>query len=81
MGIGTDTQNRYEGFLQIDVCTPLDKGEAEANAKLEWIEKLFQKGTEIDFVNINKVYRSSAMYEADYYKTVITVNWDADIDN
>lgn len=81
VGIGELSQNEFTGFFQIDICTPLDKGEEEPNKKYGYIASLFKRGTSFDDVLINKVYRSNTEKEENHYKTVVTVLWTARIDN
>lgn len=81
VGIGTESQNEYTGFFQIDICTPINKGESEPNAKYKHIANLFKRGTEFDNVLINKVYRSNTEVEENHYKTIVTVLWTGRIDN
>lgn len=79
--IGEEAQNRWNGIFQIDICTPLAKGVDEANAKYEWIAKLFSRGACFGDVEINSVYKAREGAEKDYYRTVVRVEWTADIDN
>jgi hypothetical protein len=58
----------------------LDYGEDEVKAKYEAIMDLFKRGTFIDnTVDINKCYRLTPQEEIDAYKTVVRVEWAADI--
>lgn len=74
-------QQRYNGFLQIDICTPKNKGFTESDNKFKWICKLFAEGTDIEGVTVDKVYRASDMEEDSIFRTVVRVNFTADIDN
>lgn len=76
----SEAQNRWAGFLQINICTPLDKGENEPDNKYSWISKLFSRGATFDDVEINKCYIASVGSQGDYYRTVVRVEWTADID-
>ena len=76
-----EAQNRWNGVLQIDIQVPLDKGEAEANNKYEWIAKLFRRGNTFDEIEIVKCYRTNQHYTDDQYVTTVRVEWTADIDN
>jgi hypothetical protein len=54
-GMGTDAYNRFDGVFQIDVYSPIGKGEDEVNAKYEALSKLFERGKCFDEVIIPKV--------------------------
>lgn len=81
IAIGEDSQNEWNGILQIDVCTPLDVGEFESDDKKNYLYQLFKRGTIINDVEITKVYSPTAGAESDFYRTVVRVNWTAIIDN
>lgn len=81
VGIGEEAQNRWNGIFQINICTPLDKGVKESNAKYEWIAKLFKRGTCFGDVEINKVYKATEVAADDCFKTVVRIEWTATIDN
>lgn len=72
-------QSRFTGVMYIDIITPQDVGEYEALNKYRWIAKLFN-GSNIDDVDIMKVYISTKGNEADHYRLQIAVEWTADID-
>lgn len=72
---------RYYGFYQIDICTPKGKGTDEADSKFTWISKLFADGTSFDGIDVEKVYRAETIEEEDLFRTIIRVNFNADIDN
>lgn len=74
-----DTQNRFTGVFYIDVITPQDAGEYEAENKYSWIAKLFRTD-ELDDVDIMKIYISTKENEADHYRLLIAIEWTADID-
>lgn len=74
-----NAQSRYTGVLYIDIITPQDVGEEEAEAKCRWIARLFN-GADIEDVDIMKVYVSTKGNEADHYRTLLAVEWTADID-
>lgn len=75
-----DAQDRYTGILQIDVCTPLNKGESESKAKCTWIKKLFGRGATFGDITVNSCSISSKEEQSDHLRTTVRVNWDADID-
>lgn len=81
IGIGNNEQERITGIFQIDICVPLDKGEDEAETKYRWIRKLFPKGSELDEITVNKVYRATSGTEDNYYKSVVRIEWTADVTN
>lgn len=81
VSLGQDAQNRWTGIFQVDICTPLNKGEKEANTKYEWIAKLFKRGTCFGDVEVDRVYKATEGAEDDFYKTVVRVEWTATIDN
>lgn len=73
------SQYRFAGVLKIDIYTPSDCGEDEAQAKYSWIAKLFNDA-ELDYIDIIKVYISTKGNDADCYRLQVTVDWTADID-
>ena len=81
IAIGNNDSERFTGIFQIDVITPIDKGLDEAETKYKWLKKLFKKGTEIGEVVVNNVYKATSITENTYYRTVIRVEWTADITN
>lgn len=81
IGLYNKTQERYTGFLQIDICVPLNVGEDEADDVYSFICGLFYVGSTFDDVTINKVCKVDAGVEGKYYKTVVRVYFDADVDN
>lgn len=81
IGIGNNEQERITGIFQIDICVPLDKGEEETKNKFRWIKKLFPKGSEIDEITVNKVYCATSDTEDNYYRSVVRIEWTADITN
>lgn len=81
ISVGYPSLVSVTGIFQIDIYTPLDKGEAEADTKYEWISKLFAPGTEIgSSIIINKVYSPDSTPEKNVYKKIVRVEWTADID-
>lgn len=74
-----NVQNRFTGVLYIDIITPHDVGEYEALNKYRWIAKLFNSSN-IEDVDIMKVYISTKGNEADHYRLQVAVEWTADID-
>lgn len=80
VAIGEEAPTRWEGIFQIDIYMALDYGEEEVKAKYEAIMDLFKRGTFIDnTVDSNKCYRLTPQEEIDAYKTVVRVEWTADI--
>lgn len=80
VAIGEEAPTRWEGIFQIDIYMALDYGEEEVKAKYEAIMGLFKRGTFIDnTVDVNKCYRLTPQEEIDAYKTVVRVEWTADI--
>lgn len=76
-------QDRYSGFMQIDICVPLDAGELEVSNKVKWISRLFRRGQflgEEMSLEITNVSRANTSQENDHYKTTVRVYWTADID-
>lgn len=80
VGISEFAQDEFTGIFQIDICTPINKGEKEATVKYDYIKQLFNRGTTFDDVEIDKVYRSNTEVCGNYYKTIVTVFWTARID-
>ena len=79
IGIGNFEQSRFSGIFQIDIYTPIDKGREESETKYEWISKLFKKGTCLKDVSINRVYKALQEVEENGFRTVVRVEWTADI--
>ena len=73
------SQDRFTGVLYIDIITPQDSKEEEAETKYRWIAKLFNS-VNLDYIDIMKVYIADKGNEADHYRTLIAVEWEADID-
>jgi hypothetical protein len=78
-GMGTEAEERFDGLYQIDICSPLGKGEDEVNAKYEAIAKLFRRGAIFGRVLIRKTYRAQTRTEDDIYVMVIRVEWSANL--
>lgn len=78
--ITENAQNRYTGIFQIDICTPLDSGEREANNKYKAIAKLFSRDSYFSDISVVKCYRARQIAEVDHYRTTVRVEWTADID-
>lgn len=74
-----EAQDEYTGIFQIDVCTPLDKGESEANTKFEWISRLFPRGLTFDDIEITRSASKTVQYESDYYKAIVRIEFVARI--
>ena len=72
-------QSRFTGILYVDIITPQDSKEDEAENKYRWIAKLFNN-IELEYIDIMKVYVSNKGNEADHYRTLVAVEWEADID-
>jgi hypothetical protein len=78
-GMGTDAYNRFDGVFQIDVYSPVGKGEDEVNAKYEALARLFERGKCFDEVIIQKVYCPLRETEEDAYRAVVRVEWTCDL--
>jgi hypothetical protein len=78
-GLGTNAENRWYGVLQIDIITPLGEGTKEAEAKYEWICKLFSRGKMFSEVSVNKTYRAThgAVTNMPYYRTVVRIECES----
>jgi hypothetical protein len=80
-GMGTDAENRFDGVFQIDVYSPIGKGEDEMNAKYEALARLFERGKTFDEVIIQKVY--CPLRETDdklgVYRAVVRIEWTCDL--
>lgn len=82
VGLYNKEQERYTGFLQIDICTPLNVGEDEADDVYSFICGLFDVGSVInEDTTVNKVCRVQTVAEKDYYKSVVRVYFTADVNN
>ena len=77
--LGKDSQSRITGVLYIDIITPQDVGEYESENKYRWIAKLFNS-IDLDYIDIMKVYVSNKGNDADHYRLLVAVEWEADID-
>lgn len=71
---------RIDGYLQIDINTPLGVGEKEANNKYKHIARLFSIGTEINKVLIKNVQRVRSVAQQDHFCTTVRIFFEADID-
>jgi hypothetical protein len=78
-GMGTEAYNRFIGIFQVDIYSPLGKGEDEVNAKYEALSKLFERGKCFNEVVIQKIYCPMRETEADSYRAVIRIEWTANL--
>lgn len=81
IGVYNDNQERISGFLQIDVCEPLNSGMDEINKKKDAIYRLFKVGTTFDDVIVKGVSCTNDGAGDSYYRAIIRVEFDADIVN
>lgn len=81
IGMYNCEQQRYYGFFQIDICVQKNKGLADADNRFKWICKLFKEGSSFDGVDVEKVYRATTDEEENIYRTVVRVNFSADVIN
>lgn len=79
-GLSADSQNRYTGIFQIDICTPLNVGTDGADDKYRAISKLFNRDTYFSNIYVLRCYRARQYAEKDHFRTTIRVEWTADID-
>lgn len=70
---------RWNGFLQVDICTPLNKGEDEAGTKYEWLSRLFSRGKMFGPVIIKSCYIAHRESESDHYRMVVRIEFTADL--
>ena len=77
--LGEGSQIRITGVLYIDIITPQDVAEFEASERYRWIAKLFNSA-DIEYIDIMKVYVSNKGNDADHYRLLVAVEWEADID-
>ena len=81
IGMLPDSQERYNGIFYIDIYTPLDSGEVEAETKYKWIKKLFNSNNGFfDETVIKNIYISTKGADGDKYRLQLAVEWEADID-
>lgn len=73
-------QDRFTGFFQIDIITPKGAGEAEADAKYEALRKIFRRGKCYGDAEVIECHIEKRDEENDCYKTIVRVEWTADID-
>jgi hypothetical protein len=78
-GLGINAGNTWTGVFQIDVMVPIGAGMAEISAKYDWICRLFSRGKTFDEVMILRTYRAAEGPETDFYRTVIRVEFRADL--
>jgi len=82
--IGVNAQDRITGIYQVDVFAPADDGVFTGGQQVNVIETAFKRGTSLVFggvtVKINKVWRSTARPEPDWYHIPVIVEWQADVD-
>ena len=76
-GLGLYAENRYDGFLQIDIMTPLNTAQDEANEKVKWLCRLFSRGKSFGRVTVVKTYRAFQETGMTYYRTVVRVQFSA----
>jgi hypothetical protein len=79
-GLGVYAENRWYGLFQIDVYTPLGKGEDEVNAKYAALMNLFERGKCFDEIVIEKTYCPMRETDVDAYRAVIRIEWVADLE-
>jgi hypothetical protein len=78
-GMGTYAENRWSGLTQVDIYSPIGKGEDEVNAKYEALSKLFERGKCFDEVVIQKVYCPLREPENNRYRAVVRIEWVCDL--
>jgi hypothetical protein len=78
-GMGTEAYNRFDGVFQIDIYSPVGKGEDEVNAKYEALARLFERGKCFDEVVIQKVYCPMREVEESGFRAVVRVEWTCDL--
>lgn len=81
IGVFNGDQQRYGGFFQIDIYTEKNKGFADSDNRFEWVCKLFKEGTSFGCVDVTKVYKAMTVEEEKAYRTVVRVNFTADVIN
>jgi hypothetical protein len=78
-GMGEYAENRWSGLLQVDIYSPVGKGEDEVNAKYEALSKLFERGKCFDEVVIQKVYCPLREQEGNRYRAAVRIEWVCDL--
>jgi hypothetical protein len=80
-GMGTEAYNRFDGIFQVDVYSPIGKGEDEVNAKYEALSKLFERGKCFGEVIIQKVYCPLREQDDEMgaYRAVVRIEWVCDL--
>lgn len=81
IGVMDFEQQRYTGFMQIDICIPKNTGEDEADNKFTHISKLFLEGTSFDGVDIDKVYKANTSEEGGIFRTIVRIDFTSDVVN
>lgn len=74
-------QERYNGFMQIDIYTVIDTGEDEPNDIYLFLCKLFEEGSYIGDSIIRKIYQPYSTTEKKFYRTTVRIDFVADVDN
>lgn len=77
MGVFEGSPNNYAGILQVDINTPLNKGEEEAETKFNWLEKVFYRGLFLGDIEVKTVYVADKSAESDYYRLTVRIEWEA----
>jgi hypothetical protein len=75
-----NSQVRITGIFYIDIMTPSDVGEHEAENKYKWICRLFNNARFIDDVVINNCSLERKENELGYYRLLCAIEFEADID-
>jgi hypothetical protein len=78
-GLGAGAGNTWTGVFQIDIMVPIGAGTAEISAKYDSVCRLFSRGKTFDEVMILRTYRAAEGPETDFYRTVIRVEFRADL--
>lgn len=76
-GLGEGSGNNYAGILQVDINTPLNKGEEEASTKFNYLGQVFYRGLVLDEVEVKTVYIADKSAESDYYRMTVRIEWEA----
>ena len=82
--IGVNAQDRITGIYQVDVFAPADNGVYDGGQQVDAIMTVYKRGTALTYsgvtVKINKVWRSTARPEPDWYQIPVIIEWQADVD-
>lgn len=83
--LGTDSDDRAVGIMQITVTVASDGGSSESSSTIGQLKEYFKRATVASYnglnVRITKFYLGSDSEEEDWYREVVNVVFRSDISN